>query len=42
MSEDQLYNLIRSKDFDFFDENQKTGNNDLDNLIRICTHRDPN
>ena len=37
-----MYNYIRSKDFEFFKAHKKTGNDKLDDLIKICTHCDPN
>eukprot|EP00828_Plagiopyla_frontata_P030675 TRINITY_DN4012_c0_g1_i5.p1 TRINITY_DN4012_c0_g1~~TRINITY_DN4012_c0_g1_i5.p1 ORF type:complete len:221 (+),score=23.10 TRINITY_DN4012_c0_g1_i5:266-928(+) len=36
----QIYNLIRSQDFDFFQENQSTGNADIDSIISQCVKRE--
>ena len=33
-----IYNLIHSKNYDFFIENDRTGNQDLDNLILDCVN----
>ena len=42
LNADKIYNFIRSKDFDFFNQNPKTGNKKLDEVISSCTHRDLN
>eukprot|EP00828_Plagiopyla_frontata_P014798 TRINITY_DN1928_c0_g3_i1.p1 TRINITY_DN1928_c0_g3~~TRINITY_DN1928_c0_g3_i1.p1 ORF type:complete len:103 (+),score=24.26 TRINITY_DN1928_c0_g3_i1:1-309(+) len=36
-----IYNLIHSN-FNFFEENEKTGNSELDQLILDCVQQDPN
>ena len=39
-SPSQIYNLIRSDDFEFFNENQPTDNEDFNKLISLSTNRD--
>ena len=37
----EIYNHIRSKNFEFFNENKLTGNKEVDELIANCTNRKP-
>ena len=37
----ELYNHIRNEDFEFFNENERIGKKELDNLIVSCTQREP-
>ena len=37
----EIYNHIRSKNFEFFNENKRTGNKEVDELIANCTNRKP-
>ena len=35
----EIYNYIRSKNFEFFNENKRTGKKEIDAIIASCTHR---
>lgn len=37
-----LYNLIHSKNYNFFEGNKRTENKDLNELIDACLKSDPN